>query len=224
MRRVRPRLRSVVASATAVLVVGLVLGGCTGTDTDDGGPGGATGPTTTLPAEVSGPPVVFVSVGGDETLGFSMADRLRERWTQLVFRDHLPRRSVHVNVASSGATVASALEVQVPLALEVAPTLVTLWLVDGDAAQATPVSSYERDLEDLVRQLQGDGSTQVVVAVGSTAEADDGSTERYDAAVERVAERTGAGLVDLRAVDPSGGAEGQRQVAMAVAEALGVPR
>lgn len=217
------RLGSVLASSAAVLAVGLVLGGCTGTNSDDGGPGGATGPTTTLPAEESGPPVVFVSVGGDETLGFSMADRLRERWTQLVFRDHLPRRSVHVNVASSGATVASALEVQLPLALEVAPTLVTVWLGGADAAQATRVSSYERDLEDLVRQMQGDGSTQVVVAVGPAVEDDGGSTEPYDAAAERVAGRTGAGLVDLRAVDLGAAADGQRQVAMAVADALNLP-
>ena len=206
-----------VLAAAAVMVV-LMVGACS-SGTDE-----IAGATTTLPPEEIGPPVVFVAVGGDETIGYGVADGLRDSWTQLVFREHLPRRSVHLNVASSGATVADALALQVPLALEVAPTLVTVWLAGADAAQATPVAAYERDLEQVVRQLQGDGSTRVVVAVGPPIVAGSGDTEPYDDAAERVAGLTGAGLVDLSAVDPAFGIDAHEVVASAVANALAAPR
>ncbi len=212
----RTRLRVVVA--LTVLIIPLVVGACSNdTDTD------TAGPTTTLPPEEAGPPVAFVALGGDETLGAGLADGLREGWAQLLFREHLPRRSIHVNLASSGTTVARALEVQVPLALELSPTLAVVWLAGADAAQGTSVSAYERDLEEMVRQLQGEGATRVVVAVGPATGSGAGPVEPYNAVAERVVDRTGAVLADVRSVDADLGVAAQREVASAMAEAIDAP-
>lgn len=172
--------------------------------------------STLPPADDSGPPVVFVALGGGETTGLGLADNLRQAWPQLVFAGALPRRAVHVNLASPEATVAQALDAQVPAALELQPTLATVWLTSGDALAATPLTRYERDLETVVVALQ-EGGAQVLVASGPAGPA---SVEPYHAAAERVVERTGTELVDLSSLDPDLGAAGHRQVADAFTAAL----
>lgn len=182
--------------------------------------GDQTAPSTIPPADETGPPVVFVAVGGGETTGHGLPDHLRQAWPQLLYREGLPRRAVHVNVASPGATVAQALDVQVPAALELGPTLVTVWLTSGDAEAGTAVASYERDLELVVRRLQDPGGARVLVATGPAEPGGLPPVEPYHAAGRRVAERTGADLVDLSGLNPDLGVTAHRQAADAFTEAV----
>jgi hypothetical protein len=122
-------------------------------------------------------------------------------------------------LSSPGATVARALDEQVPAALELSPTLATVWLTRSDAQAGTSVSGYERDLELVVRRLQEAGA-QVLVATGPAPPDEAVSVEPYRAAVERVAEGTGAQSVDLSALDADLGVAGHRQAADAFIAAV----
>jgi antitoxin (DNA-binding transcriptional repressor) of toxin-antitoxin stability system len=138
-------------SIAACLVV--VLAACSG-DSDDA-----------APADVdAGPPEVYVAIGSDQTVGTSLDRPLVEAWPRLFYRATLGRSAVFVNAATEGSTVAQALEEQLPLALELEPTLVTVWLNVNDLAAGVPVETYERQLAELVRALRRGGQTEVLVA------------------------------------------------------------
>ncbi|MDQ3146691.1 MAG: GDSL-type esterase/lipase family protein, partial [Actinomycetota bacterium] len=181
--------------------------------------GGTAAPT--VPEAESSSPVVWVAIGADETdetdgEGLEDEERLRSSWTRLVFREALPRRAVHVNLASADASAADALDRQVPSALEVEPTLVAVWLTSGDIEEATPPERYERDLGAVVGALRHDGARVLL------ANAPRSTTSRpYNEAVARVAEAEGADLVDLSDVDFSRTVAGHRRVADAFAAVLG---
>ncbi|HWH34520.1 MAG TPA: SGNH/GDSL hydrolase family protein [Acidimicrobiales bacterium] len=197
-----PRLVPVLVAAGLALVAAACASG--------GEP--ALGPTIP-PADDAGPPVVFVALGGDETLGQGLDDQLRQSWPQVLLRDGLPRRAVHVNLASPGATAAQARAAQVPAALEVDPTLATVWLGGGDARVGTSPAAYRRGLDAVVAPLAEAGA-RVLVVLGPAA-----AGAGYDGATAGVVEGRGATLVDLRTLDPALDAAAHRQVATAVAEA-----
>ncbi|MDQ3305684.1 MAG: SGNH/GDSL hydrolase family protein [Actinomycetota bacterium] len=168
----------------------------------------------------AGPAIVFVSVGSDETTGEGLPDRLRQAWPQLFFRQALAQRAVHVNLAIPGTTVADALDQQLPSALELAPTVATLWLTSGDVANGTPVSDYERDLETAVRLLQQTGGARVLVALGPEMGSAARATAAYNAAVRRVVDRTDADLVDLSMLSPELGVSAHMAAATAFDKAF----
>ncbi|MGI9118605.1 MAG: SGNH/GDSL hydrolase family protein [Acidimicrobiales bacterium] len=179
----------------AACLVTVVVTACSGGSGPTAGP--MTG-TAVAPGDV-GDRVAFVTLGGDETLGQGLDDSLRQSWPQLLFRQALPQRTVHVNLAAPDATVAEALDNQLPAALELQPTLAAVWLTGADVAAGTPVRDYERNLDLIVRQLQA--TARVVVATGPTVPGAPRSVDPYNAAVRRVAEGSGADLVDLSALD-----------------------
>jgi GDSL-like Lipase/Acylhydrolase family len=146
VRRPRP-----LVSIVAGLVV--VLAACSG-DADDA-----------APADVGArPPEVYVAIGSDQTVGTSLHRPLVEAWPRLLYRATFNRSAVFVNAATEGSTVAQALEEQLPLALELEPTLVTVWLNVNDLAAGVPAETYERQLAELVRALRRGGQTEVLVA------------------------------------------------------------
>lgn len=197
MTRTRRHLLSLLAALSV-----LAAAGCFG------------GPPTGLPSSTAtGPPPVYVAVGGSESVGAGARVPLLEAWPQVFYGTALPRRVVFVNLATDRAGVASALEQQVPLALPLEPALVTVWLNSDDIALGTPTARYESTLREIVRQLRRDGRTRVLLAdtpdfslttraagLGAAALATIRATvDEYNAAVARVAEAEGATVVRLNA-------------------------
>lgn len=169
----------------------------------------------------------YVSVGADDTLGVGLDRPLIDEWPKVLFRTALPRTTVFVNAADRGATVADALADQVPLAVGLRPTLVTVWLNLDDLEAGTPVATYERRLAELVHALRRDGATRVLVANTPRIEsAPPATVAGYNAAIARVVRAEGAELVDLHGADvdapsvshPS--AAGHARIAQAFAAAL----
>ena len=85
------------------------------------------------------------SAGGRSSDGDGLADRLRDAWPYRVF-DALPRPTVFVNNARDRATVAEALSEQTPLARELRPDIVEVWLGADDVAAGTPLPEFTREL------------------------------------------------------------------------------
>jgi hypothetical protein len=142
--------RPLVTIAAGLVVV---LAACSG-DSDDVAP----------PDVDAGPPEVYVAIGSDQTVGTSLDRPLVEAWPRLLHRATLDRSAVFVNAATEGSTVAQALEEQLPLALELEPSLVTVWLNVNDLVAGVPAETYERQLAELVRALRRGGQTEVLVA------------------------------------------------------------
>lgn len=159
-------------------------------------------PSTDPPAEVT-----FVAIGGDETVEQDPDSRRRELWARKVFREHLPAQATFADLAEPGATAADAIVSQVPRALELEPTVVTVWLSSGDAAVGTPGGAYQSQMDELVGALAATG-TQVALIVGPD------TPEVYAAASAALAGRYDAVLVELDAD------RDQDAIATAVAEAL----
>lgn len=208
MTAVRRRLAAVV-----LLVAGTAMA-CS-----DGAP-------ATLPAARTGARSVYVALGNGETGGNGVPNKIRDAWPQLVFRAAFPRRTVFANFGQSDVSVAEALRTQLPPALALRPTVATVDLTE-DTFLTRDVDGFESDLTTLVTRLQRGGRTLVVLGnvlpgdrepgvlaclpeppAGSgpceIGPIDDLATQTandaaFNAAIARVAQRTGAPLADLHA-------------------------
>ncbi|HET9443959.1 MAG TPA: SGNH/GDSL hydrolase family protein [Acidimicrobiales bacterium] len=188
---------------TAVVAVAVAAAGLAGCS--DGGPGDAGDGTGTSP--------VYVAVGASETVGVGADDPSRQAWTVLFHEQALPEAAEFVNLGVSGSNTAEALAAQVPRAVELAPTLVTVWLNVNDIVDRVAPAQYERQLAETVRRLRRGGRTKVLVANtpevdqlpvlarfgGSVTALADQAVDAYNEVTARVVEREGAVLVDLHA-------------------------
>jgi lysophospholipase L1-like esterase len=198
----------------------------------------ACGTAQTTPAIAPGPvlapagmPVVFAALGASETAGAGLSDmslQLRAAWPQLFFNAALPRAATYYNYGVGGITAAEALQLEVPAALAVHPTLATVFFTLNDLVRGVSSARFEADLDVIVHALRQGGRATVLVA--NTPHLEDlpayraclsplrASTcpfptpvtvpppsevaalvDAYDAAAARVAAREGAILVDLAA-------------------------
>lgn len=107
--------------------------------------------------------VVYAAIGASETFGIG-AGNPRQVWPQLFTDDVLPRSAVLHNFGIPGATTADALRDEVPAALAVHPTLVTVWLNVNDLISGVAARDYESQLRQVLHALRRGGQTRVLVA------------------------------------------------------------
>ena len=251
-------------SIAGLLAVVLVLMGSGCNDDDQNVP-------SSIQASKLQPRLLYVAVGASETFGLGAADPLRESWPQVFYRKALPRRASFVNLGIPGATVADALTKEALYTARLKPELVTVWLNVNDILSGVGAEAYERDLNELLRLVTTDDETTVLVAntpplewlpsyrsclpnppAGAPDCEFEGTWPRpkvvdrliatYNLAIDRVAARVGASVVDLhsatlalvrrgRGADLVSGdgfhpsTEGHREVARTFTEAFaGVPQ
>lgn len=106
---------------------------------------------------------VYVAVGASETVGFGADRPETQAWPAVLKKEALPKARF-VNLGIPGATVATALEQELPKAVELSPTIVTVWLNVNDLIARVPLATYESQLTQLVRALRRGGATRVLVA------------------------------------------------------------
>jgi lysophospholipase L1-like esterase len=207
------RTGSVVASAVGLAL----LTGC------------AVGPARSSLIPPPAPPqarFVYVAVGASETVGVGSPDPLRDAWTAVFYRTALPPSATFVNLGVPGATSAQALQQEVPYAVSLRPTLVTVWLNVNDLVQGVSAADYEASLTSLLTALRRGGRTRVLVAntppltglpayrlcrppfVGSCPLTEplppprqvDAQVAAYNRAIAQAAASVGAQVVDLHAL------------------------
>jgi lysophospholipase L1-like esterase len=151
-------------------------------------------------------PLTYVALGASDTVGVGATSPERESWPA-VLHDRLPRGSRLVNLGISGSLLRQALEQQLPVALESAPDLVTVWLAVNDYAARVPLEPYQSDLSILLGELRS--KTQATILVGNIPDLgalptasrfDLRFVDRWNTAIEAVARQHEAALVDLRAI------------------------
>ncbi|MDQ1462077.1 MAG: hypothetical protein QOI08_3561 [Actinomycetota bacterium] len=146
----------------------------------------------------AGPAQTVLAIGGSATEGDGVRDRLAQAWPYLVFHDAFPLSTVFVNGSLDGATVARALDAQAPLATELQPDVVEVWLGADDLLAATPVADFTRSLTKLLAILRTAGSRRILIA--DLPAAYGASVAAYNAAIHQVVNSSHAQLVPLAAV------------------------
>jgi acyl-CoA thioesterase I len=124
--------------------------------------------TTPIASTQPSPPapvhVVYAAIGASETFGIGAGDRYRQAWPQVFYNDVLPQSAVLYNFGIPGATTAQALHDEVPAAVAVHPTVVTVWLNVNDLINGVAVADYEAQLRQVLHALRRGGQTRVLVA------------------------------------------------------------
>ena len=97
--------------------------------------------------------LTYVALGASDTYGIGADDPLTENWpsdlsTLLGGQVHL------INLGVPNIDVHNALGVELPVALDAHPDLVTVWLAVNDLADNVPVASYSHDLDLLLTRLR----------------------------------------------------------------------
>jgi lysophospholipase L1-like esterase len=153
----------------------------------------------------------YVALGASDGWGTGANDPDDENWP--IDLAHKIGNQTHlVNLGVPGITLHDALNVELPVALDAHPQLVTIWLAVDDLLANTPLDSYTRDLDFLLTRLQS-SNPHVHIAVAnmpdltllprfSTADQNiiqalPSQITAYNAAIEEVAQRHQVVLVDL---------------------------
>lgn len=125
-----------------------------------GASSGAGSTTSTTSAK----PTTYVAIGGSESIGAGSTDPLLDGWTQVFYRTALPQSTVFVNLSIPRSTTAEAITDQLPEALSLSPTIVTIWLNTTDLFSGVAPGSYGTLLYQLISRLRHAGVTEVLVA------------------------------------------------------------
>jgi lysophospholipase L1-like esterase len=120
--------------------------------------------TSTRPSPSAPPSIVYAAIGASETYGIGAGDRYRQAWPQLFYNDVLPPSAVLYNFGIPGATTAQALHDEVPAAVAVHPTVVTVWLNVNDLISGVAAPAYKAQLQQVLHTLRRGGQTRVLVA------------------------------------------------------------
>ncbi len=139
-------------SIAGLMLAGLTLSAC-----------GAIANTGTQPSPSAPTRLVYAAIGASETFGIGAGDP-RQAWPQVFSDDVLPQSAVLHNFGIPGATTAQALRDEVPAALAVHPTVVTVWLNVNDLISGVTAQDYESQLRQLLQDLRQGGQARVLVA------------------------------------------------------------
>lgn len=159
-----------------------------------------------LPAHGAAPSSTYVAIGASDTFGYGVPDPATQGWVPQ-FAATLPARTRVVNLGVVGLTLHHALQVDLPVALDAHPDLVTVWLAVNDLLGGVPLTTYRADLHTLLARLRATGArvlvgnlpdlTLVPAAASRLGPNPAGTLAAWNAAIAQEARATGATLVDL---------------------------
>ncbi|MGH9188999.1 MAG: GDSL-type esterase/lipase family protein, partial [Acidimicrobiales bacterium] len=141
-----------------LVLVGVLATLVAGCRVDPSSPSAAPAATTTTA------PGLYVAIGASDSVGIGSTNPARDAWPEVFRRMALPDGTRYANLAVPGATLASALADQLPKAVAMRPSLVTVWLNVNDLRHRVRPPDFERGLEQIVEQLRDEGGTRVLVA------------------------------------------------------------
>ena len=125
------------------------------------------GQATTGPLSLQQDPharLTYVAIGASDTYGVGTDDPPSQSWpADLVTMLGSGVRLINLGVPDMHAH--DALNVELPVALDTHPNLVTVWLAVNDLADNVPLDSYSHDLDQLLTRLQATAPhAQILVA------------------------------------------------------------
>jgi len=119
-------------------------------------PGGQTTISSAQPLNVQQAPkarLTYVAIGASDTYGIGTDDPQTQSWPADL-TNKLGSGVRLVNLGIPGVHADSALHVEVPIALDSHPNLITIWLAVNDLADNVPLADYTRNMDRILTQLQ----------------------------------------------------------------------
>ncbi len=155
-------------------------------------------------------PITYVALGASDAVGVGTNEPGSQGYVPLL-ATRLQKGSHVLNLGVSGIRLHEALTQELPLSLNISPTLITIWLVANDFVGGVQYSSYMKDLDSLLQQLRAGTKARIVMAnlpdltllpafAGqSTSQKTKTVTEirRWNASIATIAARYSVTLVDL---------------------------
>jgi acyl-CoA thioesterase I len=106
---------------------------------------------------------LYVAIGASDSVGTGARDPARDGWvSQLHAR--MPAGTRLVNLGIGGLTIDQALAQSLPVALDLQPTVVTVWLAVNDFAGGVALEDYRTDLDTMLGRLRRETQARVYVA------------------------------------------------------------
>lgn len=106
---------------------------------------------------------VYVAIGASDAFGIGTEDPLTQSWPYDLAHQATPTPRL-VNLGIPGATMDLALRAELPVALAVQPTLVTVWLGVNDIERHVSLDTFDHQLQTLLAGLRRDTIASIYVA------------------------------------------------------------
>jgi acyl-CoA thioesterase-1 len=164
--------------------------------------------------------MTYVAIGASDAVGVGADDPANQSWPA-VLDTLLPQGSKLVNLGVPSITLARALDVELPVALDALPPrptarnvaggrgVVTVWLAANDLRAGVTLDAYAANLDTMLRALHAHTDATVLVgnlpdlaavpAFGGQGPALAATVSAWNGAIAAAARRDGATLVDLYA-------------------------
>lgn len=97
--------------------------------------------------------LLYVAIGASDTFGLGADDPQTENWAADLARE-LGSGTRLINLGIPGITLHQALNLELPVALDTHPNLITIWLAVNDIGNYVTPNGYAHDLEILLDRLQ----------------------------------------------------------------------
>lgn len=151
--------------------------------------------------------LTYVAIGASDAYGIGTREPSSQSWPSVVAT--MLGGDIHlINLGIPGDTVADAQISELPIALDAAPNVITVWLAVNDLEAKIPLASYRAQLQQLLTTLRQ--KTQATIFVGNLpdltllpffADADQvalrQTVQTWNAAIAGICAATGTHLVDL---------------------------
>jgi acyl-CoA thioesterase-1 len=106
---------------------------------------------------------LYVAIGASDSVGTGARSPASEGWVTLVYQK-MPAGTRLANLGINGLQLRQALDQVLPVALDLRPTVVTVWLAVNDYAAGVPLAAYRDDLDTLLDALAQGTRARVYVA------------------------------------------------------------
>ncbi len=108
--------------------------------------------------------ITYVAIGASDTFGIGTSDPYVENWPADL-SEKLGQKVHLINLGIPGITLHDALSLELPVAMDSHPQMVTIWLGVNDIADKVTVLSYSRDLDALLSHLKSQSPpAQILIA------------------------------------------------------------
>ncbi len=109
--------------------------------------------------------LLYVAIGASDTFGVGADDPQTQSWPADL-ATHMGIGVRLINLGIPGELLHDALDVEVPVALDSHPNVITVWLAVNDIIDNVSLTSYTHDLDTLLTRLQT-GAPQAKIAIAN---------------------------------------------------------
>ncbi len=143
----------------AVLVSVIGVSACAGTSTAPQIPGALFNPVP--PGSVG----TYVAIGASDTIGIGADDPLRESWPHTFYLATMNRATTYYNLGISGLTTDAINVDEVPRALSLHPTVITVFVGVNDVIDGVSSDDFSAGFTQLMTRLQSTGAIVLVANI-----------------------------------------------------------